>query len=181
MVYNPRITGIALVTIDLGRACAFYEQALGFDLASSARYDRAEIATLRLGQETLSLVRPDRLGRAYPEGAGRKRSLVPTLRDCGIRRRRRVRAPLARPVHAHLAWRSGPAAAEQRVGDRVQVSRPDGHPLELSQFPDDRWTRRRTSPGPFGGIDHTAVAVADLELSLAFYSGTLGFELQLAA
>ena len=54
---------------------------------------------------------------------------------------------------------------------------PDGHPLELSQFPDGRWTRRPTSPGPFRGIDHTAVAVADLELSLAFYSGTLGFEL----
>jgi catechol 2,3-dioxygenase-like lactoylglutathione lyase family enzyme len=54
---------------------------------------------------------------------------------------------------------------------------PDGHPLELSQFPDDCWTGRRTSAGPFKGIDHTAVAVADLELSLAFYSGTLGFEL----
>ena len=67
MVYNPRITGIALVTTDLGRACAFYEQALGFDPVSSARYDSAEIATLRLGEETLSLVRPDRLGRAYPE------------------------------------------------------------------------------------------------------------------
>ena len=62
MVYNPRITGIALVTTDLARACTFYEQALGFDPISSARYDRAEIATLRLGEETLNLVRPDRLG-----------------------------------------------------------------------------------------------------------------------
>ena len=54
MVYNPRITGIALVTPDLGRACAFYEQALGFDPVSSARYDSAELATLRLGEETLN-------------------------------------------------------------------------------------------------------------------------------
>jgi len=64
---QPSHYSIALVTTDLGRACAFYEQALGFDPVSSARYDRAEIATLRLGEETLSLVRPDRLGRAYPE------------------------------------------------------------------------------------------------------------------
>ena len=53
---------------------------------------------------------------------------------------------------------------------------PDGHPLELSQFPDGRWTRRPTSPGPFRGIDHTAVAVADLSESRALL-GTLGFEL----
>ena len=53
---------------------------------------------------------------------------------------------------------------------------PDGHPLELSQFPDGRWIRGRKSPSPFMGIDHTAVAVADLDLSIAFYSGTLGFK-----
>src|SRR3954452_19287429 len=64
---NPRIIGIALITTDLARACAFYEHALGFDPVSSARYDNAEVATLRLGEETLHLVRPNRLGRAYPE------------------------------------------------------------------------------------------------------------------
>ena len=67
MAYNPCIAGIALVTTDLARACAFYEQALGFEPVSSARYDSAEVATLRLGEETLHLVRPDRLGQAYPE------------------------------------------------------------------------------------------------------------------
>ena len=40
MAYNPRIIGIALVTTDLARACAFYEQALGFDPMSSARYEQ---------------------------------------------------------------------------------------------------------------------------------------------
>ena len=67
MAYNPCIASIALVTTDLARACAFYEQALGFEPVSSARCDSAEVATLRLGEETLNLVRPDRLGQAYPE------------------------------------------------------------------------------------------------------------------
>src|SRR3954464_11074925 len=53
--YNPRIIGIALVTSDLARGGAFYEQALGFDPVSSRRYDSAEVATLRLGEETLHL------------------------------------------------------------------------------------------------------------------------------
>ena len=124
MVYNPRITGITLVTTDLGRACAFYEQALGFDPVSSARYDRAEIATLRLGEETLSLVRPDRLGRAYPEAQAANdpwfQHFAIAVSDAAAALERLSRVPFT----PHLAWRSGPAAAEQRVGDRVQVSRP---------------------------------------------------------
>src|SRR5215212_960783 len=61
VAYNARIIGIALITTDLARACAFYEQALGFDPVSSARYGSAEVATLRLGEEMLHLVHPDRL------------------------------------------------------------------------------------------------------------------------
>ena len=70
MAYNPRITGIALITPDLERACAFYKQAIGFyPVDSGADADNsAEVATLpRLGEETLHLVRPDRVGRTYPE------------------------------------------------------------------------------------------------------------------
>jgi len=64
---NPRISGIELITTDLARACAFYEQGLGFDRVSGARHDGAEIATRRLGKEMLHLVRPDCSGRTYPE------------------------------------------------------------------------------------------------------------------
>src|SRR5919112_6587930 len=52
VAYNARIIGIALITSDLERACAFYEQALGFDPVSFVRYDGAEVATLQLGEET---------------------------------------------------------------------------------------------------------------------------------
>jgi catechol 2,3-dioxygenase-like lactoylglutathione lyase family enzyme len=53
---------------------------------------------------------------------------------------------------------------------------PDGHNLEILQFPagkgDVKWQR----PGDdlFMGIDHTAIVVGDTDRSLAFYRDTLG-------
>lgn len=51
---------------------------------------------------------------------------------------------------------------------------PDGHPLELLQFPDSKmssaWRDRRRLSGQIGlGIDHSAISVADAEASAAFY------------
>jgi catechol 2,3-dioxygenase-like lactoylglutathione lyase family enzyme len=53
---------------------------------------------------------------------------------------------------------------------------PDGHPLEILQFPagkgDPKWHR----PGEklFLGIDHTAIVIGDTDTSLRFYRDTLG-------
>ncbi len=53
---------------------------------------------------------------------------------------------------------------------------PDGHPLEILQFPegkgDPRW--HRPSGKLFLGIDHTAIVVDDTATSLAFYRELLG-------
>jgi catechol 2,3-dioxygenase-like lactoylglutathione lyase family enzyme len=53
---------------------------------------------------------------------------------------------------------------------------PDGHPLEILQFPagkgDPRW--HRPAPPLFMGIDHTAIVVRDTEKSLRFYRDLLG-------
>ena len=177
MAYNPRIIGIALITTDLERACAFYEQALGFDPVSFVRYGGAEVATLRLGEETLHLVRPDRLGRTYPEPQAANdpwfQHFAIAVSDAAAAFERLSRLPFT-PIS-----RGGPILLPPSSGSVIayKFRDPDGHPLELSQFPDDRWTRRRTAPGPFLGIDHTAIAVSDLDLSLAFYSSTLDFEL----
>jgi len=177
VAYNPRIIGIALITTDLARACAFYEQALGFDLVSSARYGSAEVATLRLGEEMLHLVHPDRLGRTYPEPQAANdpwfQHFAIAVSDAATAFERLSRMPFT-PIS-----RGGPILLPPSSGSVIayKFRDTDGHPLELSQFPDDRWTRRRTAPGVFLGIDHTAIGVSDLDLSLAFYSGTLGFEL----
>jgi catechol 2,3-dioxygenase-like lactoylglutathione lyase family enzyme len=55
---------------------------------------------------------------------------------------------------------------------------PDGHTLEAIWFPADKGQPRwHTPPGDavFLGIDHTAIAVADTEASLAFYVRHLRF------
>lgn len=53
---------------------------------------------------------------------------------------------------------------------------PDGHPLEILQFPPDKgdpkW--RRAAGKLFLGIDHTAIVIADTETSLKFYRDLLG-------
>jgi catechol 2,3-dioxygenase-like lactoylglutathione lyase family enzyme len=56
---------------------------------------------------------------------------------------------------------------------------PDGHPLELLQFPDGKGDAKwhRSSSELFLGIDHTAIVVADSAASLAFYRDLLGFHI----
>ena len=53
---------------------------------------------------------------------------------------------------------------------------PDGHPLEILQFPagkgDPKW--QRPTDRLFLGIDHTAIVVGDTEASLRFYRDALG-------
>jgi len=53
---------------------------------------------------------------------------------------------------------------------------PDGHVLEILQFPSDKGDPRwqRTSESVFLGIDHTAIVVADTDASLALYRDRFG-------
>jgi catechol 2,3-dioxygenase-like lactoylglutathione lyase family enzyme len=56
---------------------------------------------------------------------------------------------------------------------------PDGHPLEILQFPPDKGAEKWRSPSDklFLGIDHTAIAVDDTEASLHFYCDLLGMRI----
>jgi catechol 2,3-dioxygenase-like lactoylglutathione lyase family enzyme len=53
---------------------------------------------------------------------------------------------------------------------------PDGHPLEILQFPQDKGAEKwhRPSDKLFLGIDHTAIVVWDTDASLKFYRDVLG-------
>lgn len=58
---------------------------------------------------------------------------------------------------------------------------PDGHFLELIQFPPDKGAAKwhqDSGDDLFLGIDHTAIVVADTDTSLQFYRDTLGLELE---
>lgn len=56
---------------------------------------------------------------------------------------------------------------------------PDGHPLEILQFPSDKGAEKwhRPSNKLFLGIDHTAIVVGDTEESLRFYRDLLGMRI----
>ena len=56
---------------------------------------------------------------------------------------------------------------------------PDGHPLEILEFPPDKGAEKwhRPSDRLFLGIDHTAIVVGDTEKSLRFYRDLLGMRI----
>jgi catechol 2,3-dioxygenase-like lactoylglutathione lyase family enzyme len=55
---------------------------------------------------------------------------------------------------------------------------PDGHPLEILQFPPDKGQPKwhRPTDQLFLGIDHTAIVVGNTEVSLRFYRDVLGLQ-----
>jgi catechol 2,3-dioxygenase-like lactoylglutathione lyase family enzyme len=80
--------------------------------------------------------------------------------------------------HASTGPQTLPKTIPGAAGIRAFYFRdPDGHPLEILQFPPDkgdaRW--RQGSGRLFLGIDHTAIVVDDTDASLAFYRDALGF------
>jgi catechol 2,3-dioxygenase-like lactoylglutathione lyase family enzyme len=56
---------------------------------------------------------------------------------------------------------------------------PDGHALEILQFPPDKGAAKWQKPSDklFLGVDHTAIVVSDTDASLKFYRDTLGFKI----
>ena len=186
------VGGIGLTVSDLERASAFFSEVLGFERISEtevagSEYEhlqgvfpvRMRVSRLRLGEETLELT--DYLaprGRPMPaDSRGNDR----WFQHAAIVVRDLDRAYAVLREHGVEHASSGP----QRLPDwnptaggiRAFYFRdPDGHFLELIQFPpgkgDPRW--QRPTRHLFLGIDHTAIVVADTEASLRFYHDLLG-------
>lgn len=186
-----RIVRISRVVADLGRAAAFYRDGLGFQLVSRGPGDPAlpgllglpgaavEEAVLRLGNEEIALVRFDPPGAPYPADSrsddGWFQHLAIVVDDMAAAWRQ-LAAQSPRPISLN-----GPERLPPRNGgvSAVKFRDPDGHPLELIQFPPGQgrpaWRRAAgAGSGPFLGIDHSAMAVASTARSLRFYR-RLGF------
>lgn len=186
------VEAVGFTVSDLDRSVAFFTQALGFRELGRAEVLGPEVerlegvfgarlltARLRLGTETVELVEylaPR--GRPVPaDSRGNDRwfqHLAIVVRDMDrayqVLREHRVE-------HLSSGPQTLPAWNPDAAGIRAFYFRdPDGHPLELIQYPpgkgDPRWQR----PGQdlFLGIDHTAIVVADTEASLRFYRDLLG-------
>lgn len=173
MIAN-RLLRIELTVSDLPRAARFYASKLGFERVSEGELAPAlaallgarrvrEIVLHRRGQE-LALHAFDPPGTPYPDHATACdqsfQHFAMPVTDIGEAVARLSATPISQGGPQRLPERSGGATA-------FKFRDPDGHPLELIQFPHPRET----------GIDHSAIVSADAARSIAFYREMLGLRL----
>lgn len=184
---------VGLTVSDMDRSLAFYTNVLPFRVVADTevagrRWEeltgvfgvRLRIVRLRLGEEELELTEylaASTPGRPAPVDARshdrwfQHVAIIVRDMDSAYARLRahRVRSASTGP---QLLPKSIPGAAGIRA---FYFKDPDGHPLEILQFPPDkgdpRWHR---GLGLFLGIDHTAIVVGSTDRSLAFYRDLLG-------
>ena len=184
---------VGLTVSDIDRSIEFYTKVLDFtkvtdnEVAGPA-YERLgsvfgvrlHVVRLRLGGEYLQLteyVAPQ--GRPAPEDARSNDrwfqhvAIIVRDMDSAYARLRRFKVR-----HASTGPQLLPATIPNAAGIRAFYFRdPDGHPLEVLQFPPDKGDPKWHAPTDrlFLGIDHTAIVVTDTRASLAFYRDVLGF------
>lgn len=161
---------------DLSRGASFFVEALGFAPAEAMRGaarefdERSDLTSkLRLGETTLELA--SSAGELYPTP---RAANDPWFQHFAIRVSDMERAfeHLERTAHEPISL-GGPQQLPPSTGSVIayKFRDPDGHPLELS------WQPGASAPSAvtFVEIDHCARAVDDLEASVGFYVGALGF------
>ncbi len=184
---------VGFTVSDMDRSIEFYTRVLDFTKVSDDEvlgpaYEklhgifgvRLRVVRLRLGEEYLQLTEylvPK--GRTIPlDSRSNDRwfqhvAIIVSDMDRAYARLRRFRVQ-----HASTAPQLLPATIPQAAGIRAFYFKdPDGHPLEVLQFPADKGDPRWRRPGArlFLGIDHTAIVVRSTKASLAFYRDALGF------
>lgn len=190
------VTRVGFTVSDLERSVAFFEEVLGFERVDEPIGEvehagsaierltgvfaaRTRSARLRLGREEIELTEflAPSTGRRMPEDSAANDlwfqhvAIVVSDMETAYARLRshRVRHASAGPQRLP-DWNPNAGGIEA-----FYFRDPDGHFLELIEYPpgkgDTRWQSDETL---FLGIDHTAIAVADTETSLAYYRDRLG-------
>ena len=167
-----RIVGIALVVTKLEAAIAFYSEGLGFALEGRSDTGGNGSAALSLGGVRLRLDQPSSPGIPYP---AERSANDPWFQHFAIRVAD-MDAAFTRLSGTPFTAIStgGPQQLPARSGSVIafKFRDPDGHPLELSHYPAAPPPAGRS---PFLTIDHSAIAVSDLDASIALYCDRLGF------
>ncbi len=186
------VGAIGLTVSDMNRSVTFYASALGFETVSDVEVSgpayeqlsgvfglRARVVTMQLGAERIELTEYlTPRGRGAPSDS---RSNDAWFQHVAIITNDIEQAYLWLRRHKVQHVSPGPQRlpdSNPKAGGIVAFyfRDPDGHPLEILQFPPDKGDARwhRPSDRIFLGIDHTAIVVADTERSLRFYRDTLG-------
>jgi catechol 2,3-dioxygenase-like lactoylglutathione lyase family enzyme len=186
-----RLLRVSITVADLAGTAAFYRDTLGLEVGPETAWNdagrlrllgldgatEARSADVAVGRQVIELVAFDPPGLPYPSAPAANdpwfEHVALVTRDVADMADR-VRAGAA----GAITW-GGPVALPPNTG-RVSAFKfrdPEGHPLELIDFP--RGVGAAVwQGGPAAGIlgyDHTAIAVGDVERSLSFYVGLLGF------
>jgi catechol 2,3-dioxygenase-like lactoylglutathione lyase family enzyme len=187
-----RIAAISLTTAAPDLLVAFYREAFGFErigvparLSSAlssifgSTKNNARSTVLRLGMQHLQLVAFDKCGNAYPADVlgndlrFQHFAIVAADMQNAYARLQRCSGwtPITYPVPQILPASSGGVSA-------FKFRDPDGHPLELIAFPQEKtpstWRQNRDGAVCLG-IDHSAISVADTARSVEFYRERLDF------
>lgn len=183
-----RLLRVGRTVSHMARSLAFYRDALGFEavgeivdaepaLARLPGATRAQSARLKLGIQEIELLAFDPTGRAYPKGS--------TAADLWFQHVAVVAPDIDaayRRVQGHgsgAITTGGPQRLPAVAGgvSAFKFRDPDGHPVELIEFPAgvgaSRWHEQNASHLTIG-YDHSAISVADVERSVAFYTRVLG-------
>lgn len=191
-MHVAEVLRVSITVTDLRRAAAFYRDGLGFASGGETVIDDPAWARLmglppnavvrclrmRLGVQEFELVSFEPPGRPYPEVRSSCdpwfQHIALVVDDMGG-----VFDGLERLAAAPIS-KGGPQLLPANTGgvSAFKFRDPDGHPLELLHFPpgvgDPVWHGAK-DPKP-RGYDHTAIAVGDVERSIAFYTTVLGFQ-----
>jgi len=177
------ILAFRLVTREPERLVAFYT-GLGFAAGGAQAIAAAEMAlfglhgggsrrTLSLGRQRLELDDFDVPGRPYPAdvtGADSRFQHLALVTDDAVAAWSRACALGATAISV-----AGPVTLPASSGGvtAIKFRDPEGHPLELLQFPPGL----RSAGSGLLGIDHSAISVGDVEVARAFYEA-LGLSTQ---
>ncbi len=212
MARLQRISSIGHNCRNAASSSHWYAQALGFReldrqqfngpwLAELLQLPQAAIERrrLQLGQEILELWQFEPAGPGETTPAATGASACPAGNDASFQHICIVSRDLEQAFGQGAHRCPQISSAPQRLPDwnpgaagiwAVKFQDPEGHPLELLQFPADKGDQRWHQGSESGasdlvgkgqpqadlclGLDHTAISVRDTESSLQFYSGLLG-------
>jgi catechol 2,3-dioxygenase-like lactoylglutathione lyase family enzyme len=189
------VEAVGLTVSDMDRSVDFYSRVLTFAKVSDTEvvgqeYERLEgvfgarlrMVRMRLGDEFLELTEyiapPGRPAPVDSRSNDRWFQHVAIVVNDMQRAYERLRTNHVR--HASTGPQVLPLWNRDAGGIQAFYFRdPDGHPLEILQFPEGKGQARWHVPTDrlFLGIDHTAIVVGDTGASLRFYRDLLGMQI----
>ncbi len=189
------VDSVGMTVADMDRSADFYSKVLSFERVSDAEvwgseYEhlqgvfglRMRVVRMRLGDEFIELTEylaPK--GRPIPvDSRSHDRWFQHIAIIVSDMDRAYAWLRLNKVQHASTGPQRLPDWNRNAAGIKAFYFKdPDGHALEVLQFPPDKGAPKWHRPEGdklFLGIDHTAIVVADTEASLRFYRDVLGLQ-----